>query len=471
MKKLLNRRILLSISFLLIFFPFLIAGDNATYMPYIYINYLLQLLVFGFVVKSEKNQFKTILTPSCLCSLYLITCFIIGDLLLRAGLFIDPSHFAYYSGWSHSQLSTSYYNACFFLAYITKDLSKPIRLSTSFSNKPIEPNFLFGIVSLITMILCLCWGMYFEAEGPTIEFPIIFATLSAICLFYMVKDKPLLFRICVYIAIILLFAVFRFSNKREAIFLIIPILFLESRHIKDSAVITLKNIIISALAIVIVTILIVIMSIQRIDHKNQMTEVVNLMEILYSFSDYLTPDRVMPLLANNFEIDYVYVNSHQSIEFIEEDPSNKTWGMTYIKPLVAPIPRAIMPDKPEAAMILYTKKYDPEKQAEGFCLPLSLQAEGYWNFGYLGGLICVFIIFYLFNSVYLKLYDSIINDYGIKTIFNAYIYYIFFLLYRDSGFTKLLTFSLAAFIFCFVLSKIAKRKKCKRNVILVENHH
>jgi hypothetical protein len=313
--------------------------------------------------------------------------------------------------------------------------------------------------------------MYFEAEGPTIEFPIIFATLSAICLFYMVKDKPLLFRICVYIAIILLFAVFRFSNKREAIFLIIPILFLESRHIKDSAVITLKNIIISALAIVIVTILIVIMSIQRIDHKNQMTEVVNLMEILYSFSDYLTPDRVMPLLANNFEIDYVYVNSHQSIEFIEEDPSNKTWGMTYIKPLVAPIPRAIMPDKPEAAMILYTKKYDPEKQAEGFCLPLSLQAEGYWNFGYLGGLICVFIIFYLFNSVYLKLYDSIINDYGIKTIFNAYIYYIFFLLYRDSGFTKLLTFSLAAFIFCFVLSKIAKRKKCKRNVILVENHH
>lgn len=470
MRKYLNRRVLLFISFLLIFFPFCVAGDNETYKAYIYINYILQLLVFVLLMMCEKNQLKAILTPSCLCSLYLMSCFILGDLLMQAGLFIDPSHYSYYLGWTHSQLTTSYYNACFFIAYIVQGKSKPINISTNFNKEPIVPAFLIASICFIIMLLCLYWGMFFESEGPTIEFPIIFATISAICLFYLVKDKPLLLRLCLYIAIILLFAVFRFSNKREAIFLIVPILFLESRHIKEKAVITIKNFVVAAMATTIVTILIVIMSIQRIDHKDQNTDLINLVKIVYAFSDYLTPERVLPLLANNFEIDYVYINSHQSLEFIEEDPRNMTWGMTYFKPLVAPIPRSIMPDKPESAMILYTKKYDPEKQAEGFCLPLSLQAEGYWNFGYMGGLVCIFIIFYLFNSVYLKLYDSVIMDYGVRTIFNLYIYYVFFLLYRDSGFTKLLTLTLAAFIYCFILSKIAKRRKCKKPVLLAERH-
>lgn len=465
MRKYLDRHVLLIISFLLIFFPFCIAGDDRSYKAYIYINYSLQLLLFVLMVLCEKNQFKAILTPSYLSSLYLVSCFILGDLLMQAGLYIDPSHYSYYLGWTHSQVATSYYNACFFIAYIVQGIAKPIRLSTPFPASPIIPSLHRGLLFFIIMMLSLIWGMFFNTEGATIEFPIIFATLSVICIFYLVKDKPILFRLCIYITIVLLFALFRFSNKREAIFLIVPILLLESRQIKDRAVITIKNIIVGALSLTIVMVLIVIMSIQRIDHKDQKQDVIDLVTIAYIFSDYFSTDKILPLLANNFEIDYVYINSHQSLEFIEEDQSNMTWGMTYLKPLFAPIPRFLMPDKPESAMTLYTKKYDPERQAEGFCLPLSLQAEGYWNFGYIGGLFCVFLIFYLFNSIYLKLYNSVISDLGIKTIFNTYIFYVFFLLYRDSGFTKLLTFSLAAFVFCFILS-IFQKSRGKRYIMI-----
>ena len=444
------------LGFLLIFFPFLF--EEKEYKSIMYVNYFIQLCYLVYSIRESNNQIRALLSPSFLCSFYLLVSFVLGSLLFRNDLHIDSSHMSHYIQWTHSRLCAMYYNSCFYITSILFFYSQPFGKIKSLPSYRIYFNIPNVIILVSLVLVGLIWGKTFDASGPTINYPITIATLSALFLFYLCKDKPVLIRFLFYIGIIALFAIFRFSNKREAIFLFVPILLLESRYLNKKSLVTIKNIILGTLGSIVVLFLVTLMSFQRVDHHNDMNSVINVGEVATGMVEaYTSSDHLWPLLADNFEIDYVFINSHQSLEFIIKEPSLMALGSTYLKPFLAPIPRFIMPDKPEAAITLYSQRYDKAAADAGLSLPLSMQAEGFWNFGYLGGLICVTIIFYLLNRFYLTIYDSVLRDEGLRTVFYIYLFFTVFLLYRDCGFTKLLIGFISAYFLCLLLSLIFKK--------------
>ena len=141
-----------------------------------------------------------------------------------------------------------------------------------------------------------------------------------------------MYRFILYIGVIAIFAIFRFDNKREAIFLFFPIVLLELSKIKSN-IFKITNILKMFLVIIGAFSLIIFMSIKRADNSQNTNSITSLTDILPQFIKYLSAETVLPIIADNLEVNYVYINSHQAIEFIENKPTLKTYGSTYIKPL------------------------------------------------------------------------------------------------------------------------------------------
>ena len=85
----------------------------------------------------------------------------------------------------------------------------------------------------------------------------------------------------------------------------------------------------------------------------------------------------------------------------------------------------------------------------GSFLP-NFYAEGFWNFGFIGGLICIILIFLLFNFMYNKLiyrYRNI-NKYSIVKYIGLYTFMLFG--FRGAGIDGYLSLGVIIFTFGFL---------------------
>ena len=108
--------------------------------------------------------------------------------------------------------------------------------------------------------------------------------------------------------------------------------------------------------------------------------------------------------------------------------------------------------------LLFILGIDAAAAATGYCLPLSLQTEAYWNFGVLGGLVSIFIIFLILNCCYKYILISLEQRDTIANVFYLYVYYVFFILYRDSGFEKVILWLPVAYFFLNSVKIIYNKK-------------
>lgn len=442
--------------FLTIFFPLLFSEDSFRY--HVYQNYLLQLFWIFVYVCNSKEQSKFMLSPSVLSSLYLLISFILADLLFRNDLYLLKQQYLYYLSWNHIRIAACYYNACFFILIMTYKLSIPVFIKNGLNRKKaVKPLFFNDFISLFLLFVFLYYNIQIDLPGGNIDLPIIAATLLAIIIFIRISEIHSLYRFILYIGVIAIFAIFRFDNKREAIFLFFPIVLLELSKIKSN-IFKITNILKMFLVIIGAFSLIIFMSIKRADNSQNTNSITSLTDILPQFIKYLSAETVLPIIADNLEVNYVYINSHQAIEFIENKPTLKTYGSTYIKPLFLFVSRELYPEKPEAVITLYTREFDAAAAATGYCLPLSLQTEAYWNFGVLGGLVSIFIIFLILNCCYKYILISLEQRDTIANVFYLYVYYVFFILYRDSGFEKVILWLPVAYFFLKSIKIIYNKK-------------
>lgn len=435
--------------FISIFFPF--AFEESLYHRYIYINYTIQLFFLLYFISIEKKQIQFLLSPSILSNLYLIICFILGDLLFRNDLYLLQNQYLYYLSWEHTRISCCYYNATFFVILLSFYFSRATCFKDNFLT--LKPRVsLKNIIFLISILVILLMSGFqiFVSDSSTIDLAGICSTVIACFLFIQISKSISPFRFLFYILIVALFAMIRFDNKREAIFLFLPVFLLEAPKITTS-IFTLKNILYSVCIIVFVSFLIFFMSLKRAEKNGSDYRIESAFDIVPALLKYLSSDNVLPIIADNFEVNYVYINSHQAIEFVEKDSRLLTYGGTYLKPFFLPISRTVFPDKPEAVITLYTREFDSAAAASGYCLPLSLHTESFWNFSFWGGIICCYFIFFVLNSLYKYFVISLVKNNCLANILFLYLYYIFFILYRDAGFEKVILWFPVSYFFLIII--------------------
>lgn len=425
---------------------------------FIYVNYLLQIFCIVLYSRIVKDQLKFFISPSILSSLYLLISFVLADLLFRNNMYLLEYQSNFYSSWTHIHKSLIFYNGCTFLLCVSYFCSKPFFIKNVLNSyRGIKSSVKNSILIFILLLFVLISNIQLSFPGGSIDISTILSTILAICLFVRIKNINGSKRFLFYLLIIAIFAVFRFNNKREAIFLIYPILLLELSTFKYK-LIKLKYIFQLILIGLSIFLVIVYMSIMRRDQGKDDVSISQIADIIPAVIEYISIDNVLPILADNIEVNYVYINSHHAVELIENKPELMTWGGTYIKPLFLFIPRSVFPNKPEGVITLYTKAALPDAAASGYCLPLSIQTESYWNFGFLGGLLMTFLVFSFLNLAFKYFYKSLQDD-KFSNILYLYLYYVFGILYRDAGFEKLILWIFVAVVFLYLIKYIFKNKK------------
>jgi hypothetical protein len=433
--------------------PISLSHDQAiAYSPYNYFfAQILLFLIAASLKRVVRNRF--LLSPSFIAASYLNINFLIGSLVFMHGS-VYESLLTRYVDWKSLPLSMTYFNLANFSIIGAYFLSRNLKLPNSkllFDARRVK-NLTLIFVGIFLVILFSFVGInlsFFSSDQS--DFYIIPKSLGAILIVAILyRSVTLKIRIICYSLIILVFSISSFEDKRDAIFLLLPILLLESR--KSNFRVDLKKGLTGILAISFLSYLIMVMSILRGYGSYNPSGFIDAMKYV---PDYIRSEDFIPAFMNNLEISYTYFHSNNAIEQIVNDPKKITFGSTIIKPLFIFIPREYFPQKPVSIIEHYTNSFSKEMRSEGFSAPISIQSEMFWNFHFLG-VIFLFFLFILFNSVYRNVVQLIEADNIINYLPLLYIYQQSLVLFRGSGLDQFLVDVVLSFLIYSVVKIIIR---------------
>lgn len=268
----------------------------------------------------------------------------------------------------------------------------------------------------------------------------------------------------IYLSLIIGFATFSIDDKREAIFLIFPIIYLELARKK----INMTPIFIFWFLCIIASLLglVLIMSVAR--GYGEFGIFTTLTDAIPFVKEYIKSDSFIPGFFANIEVNYFFFHALNSIELVINDPQNVSFGSTIVKPLFILIPRSIAEWKPDSIIGLYTSLHSPDIRAIGGSWPISVFSEIFWNFYFSAPLFVIIFSLGLVKFQAAMLKSLYVND-NYKLAFLLFCYMNLITLARGSGFDQYVVFIILAgwfVLMCKFFSFISKYDlvtKSKRN--------
>jgi len=443
----------LVILFIFSFAPFFLSHEKAiNFSPY---NYgICQLLLFGIVYSLKgfsKNVF--LFSPSFIAVSYINLNFLLGSFVFQSRLVFNDFN-STYSSWNHANLVMTYFNLANFAIVLSYFLAPKISFFFNLKSLGDLRKFSSGVIYFTGSCIIIIFTIFefnLDIIGGDGSFSEVPKTLGAILIIVNIFRNPSIKkRIILYFILLLCFSIMSWEDKRDAIFLLLPMLILESTKFKLK--INLKKILLILCSVGLVFYLIIVMSIIR---GYGQYKVDGFLEANNHVLDYVKGDNFIPSFMNNLEISYTYLHSNNAVEKIIEYPELKTYGGTIIKPLFILIPRNIMPNKPQSIIHHYTNEFSQEYREKGGSWPVSFQSEMFWNFSFFGVFIGA-IFFYIFNI----LYKYTIKLTNVNNIINyiplLYFYEALLILFRGSGLDMFFVFILISTII-FITLKVSLR--------------
>jgi len=390
--------------------------DNGFY--FIFFHFILGLILVG-------NKGFRLLSPISIIYFYTTLSLSIGSWGFSRGYIIQRNLEEGFVAWNHSNLSLSIillFTATFIIIgerYLPKKLNR-----TKFNDIPFTRY-------LITVILFLPF-FFFDVDlsplggsGSLSKIPKALFAVSTILYLQKFKVKS---RYLGYLLIILIMAVVSINEKREAIFLILPVLYLEV--IRNKLNLNFKNLIFLSILLLYCMTLILAMSIAR--GYGGFGQYQSIFSSIGLIPSYISSDIFIGGLLLNIEVGYVYFHSLNSIELIINNPTLLAFGSTIIKAFFIVLPRSIVPFKPDSIITLYTTNYDPAFRVVGGSFPINIFSEFFWNFHIFGILLSLLLILFC-RLLYKNLYQAIDISSIPKTLFYFVCYFNILTLARGSG--------------------------------------
>lgn len=408
--------------------------------PNFYLNFLVVLLFNILIMSDMKDKRRYALSPTFVTILYLYISFTLGEVLFYNEIYrLFPLQNEYYESWKFLPQNVAFYNfssLLIVLSYLNA------RSNIKLDNGTFFFSWKYIFIGLVLLVLVL----FIRIPITALSFAVPFFSIGLI---YLVSKIESQWRFFVYLFIMALMMALNPDDKRETIFLFYPIMFLEFIRIKK---ISFKSIMVFISGGVVIVVAVVIMSIIRAELSSSIFITKDIIV------QYITSDIALASFADNFEINWCYIDAFQPMEFINADSSNISWGSSFLKPLFWPISRDIWPNKPESTMLLFTSLFDKSAKEEGMSLPMPIVADMYWNFKYFS-VIFIYIIHYWLNSMY----KSTVQFYkraqspkivSIGEFVGAYFLFVFLLFMRGCGIDMFLAYWVVFFVLLSLFKSI-----------------
>ena len=195
-------------------------------------------------------------------------------------------------------------------------------------------------------------------------------------------------RVLFYLAAIVPLTVLFAEDKRDAIFLVVPIVFLEL-IVRDVPSVTLGVAVRAFLVVPVIGALVLIASVLR---SPAYAGISSISEVWSAVVNYAGGRFFWSYASLNFELAYTYFHTFNAINYVLADRLMPLLGSTYIKPLFILIPREWIEWKPWGASYVYALRFDRAYRLAGGSWAVSMVGEAFVNFRILGAVILPFVL-------------------------------------------------------------------------------
>ena len=407
---------------------FVDARDLINILPLLYLGVL---LISFYVIYSENDIYLSFFYPSSVMILYVSLFFFMGSYAFKHELV---------QMYIANQIEYYYFNdigliSFYFMCAIGITLSTKIAkrtgmrgLSLAVLNKNEFPFFHKRGIILSVLISILTIVFEIPLPGGTGSFSSTFFMFAAIYLTYYAKLLKSKYRFLVYLLFSVLLSVFFYSDRRLLFYYAFIVAFLEL-YDTYAARFNLKYMVSGALVFLLLVTANIAMSIQRGVGSFGTTSVVGAFSYV---DDYITSDWAKTMLLHNFEGPPSLFHSYNAVNYMLETGDYK-YGTTIAKLLFLPIPRDIYPDKPLSMVYEYTAHFYPQFRAEGGSFIPNMYAEAFWNFGFIGGIAFLYLLFSLFDEIYYRWMVRLRSRVMISNVFFLSSFSLLPFLFRGSG--------------------------------------
>lgn len=413
-----NSIVVLIALFLLVIISFFLSNEFAyNYEEYNYVIFQFLLFILVFTLKEKTSSF--FLSPSFIAVSYVNINFLLGSYIFKNEL-VFTKLLTDYELWKFHPARIFFFNSINFLIIITYF----VKIKANIKKSP----FFISIKNTSRSKLLVITLIFLLIISP-FQFPFstIPKSILAIVLFVLIHGKyGIKRRILYYVLILLLFTLFSSHSKREAIFLILPILLLELNNVRIRM--SFKTFLKISFSSLVIIYFVISMSILRGYGGYKAKNFFHASTYVY---EYVTSRWFLPAIANNLEISYTYLHSNNVIEYLKRGKMDYTFGETFVKPFFIFIPSSII-EKPKNSIGYYTETYDKEFRKKGGSYPVGIQSEFYLNFG-MYSLFFVIPFFVFFNTLYRWMLKLIERNEIINYVYLLYGYQMFLTLVRGSG--------------------------------------
>ena len=344
---------------------------------------------FLFRVRGDPYQ---VFRPSFLAISYLGGSISVGAALHAHGSVLQASYLANYSFWD---LLPLYYliSASLSLVFLVASLTQSRRrfLRPWAATHPSWP-----VARMAALAVVLAVGLILGAMTE-IPYTFVIRAVSAVGLMTLLFSARSPWRWPVTLLIIGLIATISYDSKREAIFLLLPALFLEFAY--GSRLRMSPRAMIGGAALGIMSVYaIVAMSMMRGYGGMSPTSFFHALTLV---PQYLTSRSALAMLGNNFEFTYTFQSMHDAVYSSTIAKTGGSFpGETYLRALFVGVPENLFQWRPDTIIDSYSNYSNPNARAlSGASYPPTFIGEAFWNFR-IFGLLAVPLVAFLMDQIY-----------------------------------------------------------------------
>lgn len=417
-------------------------------LPFIYLVVFLLLVV---ALYDRRDPIVVYFSPCALMALYVSFFFLLGSLAFKYEFvqLMEGSEF-----WRYYQIErmgkVTFYILCSICITLLSHMlgEKKFRKLTpdigrhSASNRTDTWKILQVFSALIFILSIL---VEIPLPGGAGSFSSIFAMFAAIYTSYAAKVAGYRYRKLIHVLQGVLLIVFFSEDRRLMAFYAFITFFIELFD-RNSLSIRFKSAVGCLLILVLLSASIIAMSIYRGVGQFDTKSVAH--SFLY-IKDYLTSDWAITMLFHNFEGPGTIFHSYNAIDYMLQNRDYQ-FGSTILKAFCFPIPRSIWDGKPTSMVDQYTSILYPGFREIGGSYVPNFYAETFWNFGFIGGLLFLLVVFYGLNRLYYNRLEALRNRTSLVNVFFLSSYSFLLFLFRGSGFDLFLVFIVIFFLLTLV---------------------
>lgn len=429
--------------FLFSFIPLLLGNDLSKEYGFIIIGFVASIWLMD---ARNKKDMLIFAEPSSLIVTYTLLSIFFGSIGYQYEFVLDErGEQSWYQSWRYCHVALAFYILS--MSILINGSNRDYKINSLLINhaRSIDIEWeKFNLIPLIVLIPFFFIELNLDLLGGSGDLSILPKTLAAILIFVNLQGQRLLIRFVVYFAIIVFFVTFSINDKREAIFLVFPIAWLEFLRIRYSLKFAASVVLLSVLFCLLI--LVLLMSISR--GYGGFGEFDSILEAAPYLLKYASSDQFVGGLLNNVEASSFFFNGMNAINYVLEKDVY-TFGSTLIKFLFVLIPRDVFPNKPNSIIEIYTTAYDPAYRLIGGSDPINMFAEYFWNFHLIGLIIVQFFTFLVIRlSKYM--YRCYIDKKQIQLSCGLIAYMNLLTLLRGSGLDQYVVYMLVTCFFAFI---------------------